>query len=67
MWVGKTTNENGTFNVMRCVCFQLQAKDAALQGSYDYVKRETTVVPPLPAARANRAETLQYRQTERTR
>ena len=52
---------------MQCVYFYLQVKDAASQGSDDYVKRETTVVPPLPATRANRAETVQYRQTERTR
>ena len=38
---------------MQCVYFHLQAKDAASQGSYDYVERETTVVPPLSATRAN--------------
>ena len=51
----------------RCVYFHASLEDAPLQRSYDYVGTKTTVVSPLPAARPNRAETIQDRQTERTR
>lgn len=66
MFVGKNKKKE-TFIVVRCVYFYAQAEDAASQRSCHYVSRETTVVPPLPTARPNRAETLQYRQTEGTR
>ena len=60
-------NKKGTFSLGRCVYFYLQAEEAPSQRNYDYVRHETTVVPPLPAARPNRAETVQCRQTESTR
>ena len=60
MFVAKNKKKE-TFIVVRCVYFYAQAEDAASQRSYHYVSREATVVPPLPAARSNRAETVQYR------
>ena len=62
-----TRQQKGTFIVMRCVYFYLQAKTQHHKGVINYVKRETTVVPPLPAARPNRAEAVSCWQTERTR
>ena len=65
MSVGVSYNK-GTFIVIRCVYFCSQA-EAQYHKGVNRVRSKTTVVPPLPEARPNRAEAVPDWQAERAR
>ena len=69
----EASKKKGTFIVIRCVYFLLASFGEACEQSWTQyhkgvmrVRNKTTVVPSLPKARTNRAESILCWQTETT-